>query len=366
MRTQLRRYLKGQKGSAAILAIVVMLILAVLGAAYVGLGMTETSTAANFRDGIAAQYLAEAGVKRALIELYNNSAWDPGAGGLTEKQGNGSFTVIVRPGETSSQKKVVSTGQVNRARRQVVLDVNLPSNSGNGSVYDYSVFAGSNMVVHNKARVIGAIHSNNGMELKNGSYISGKVEVHGAFTDHGATLGTPPAITNAPEIPFPAFNAADYKQGAQVLPWGRTLSAGNYRGKYYYMGSQLTIDSGWGSIQGDATIFATGDIDIKNGTVIGGDSSAFLIIALGNIDVNNGSILKNVVLISAGGNINLHSDVELTGSAIAKEEIIVHGGGSKATTVTYNKTLMGHFNFPVTGDAQFFQVISYKPFQVKE
>lgn len=366
MRTQLRRYLKGQEGSAAILAILAMLILAVLGAAYVVLGMTETSTAANFRDGIAAQYLAEAGAKRALIELYNNSAWDPGAGGLTEEQGNGSFTVIVSPGETSGQKKVVSTGQVNRARRQVVLDVSLPSLPGNGSVYDYSVFAGSNMVVHNKARVIGAAHSNGSMELKNGSYISGKVEVHGVLTDHGATLGTPPAITNAPVIPFPAFDAADYKQGAQVLPGGQTLSAGNYRGKYYYLGSKLTIDSGRGSIQGDATIFATGDIEIKNRTVIGGDSSAFLIIALGNIVVNNGSILKNVVLISAGGSINLHADVDLDGSAIAKEEIIVHGGGSKPTTVTYNKTLMGHFNLPVTGAEQPFRVNSYKPFLVKE
>lgn len=56
---QCRQWL--QQGSAGILAMISMALLGVLGTAYVAMSSSEVSTGAQYRDGVAAQYLAEAG-----------------------------------------------------------------------------------------------------------------------------------------------------------------------------------------------------------------------------------------------------------------------------------------------------------------
>ena len=61
-------------------AVAALSLLLWLSAMLARLMQTETETAVNFRDGIAAQYLAEAGVRRALVVLYKGG--DPA--GLTE------------------------------------------------------------------------------------------------------------------------------------------------------------------------------------------------------------------------------------------------------------------------------------------
>ena len=62
-----------RQGSAGILALISMALLGVLGMAYVAMSSSEVSTGAQYRDGVAAQYLAEAGGRWAAIQLKNKA-----------------------------------------------------------------------------------------------------------------------------------------------------------------------------------------------------------------------------------------------------------------------------------------------------
>lgn len=125
-----RRRIARQNGSAAILTIFVMALLGSLGAAFLVLSSTEIKTAANFRDGVAAQYLAEAGARRTMLKLSQDSSWMPSPSPLVENLGAipmaGRYEVSVT--NTGGNKKtVVSTGIVNKARRQIVLVLSVGS-----------------------------------------------------------------------------------------------------------------------------------------------------------------------------------------------------------------------------------------------
>lgn len=61
-----------ERGSAAVAALVVLSLFVCLGMALARLLQTETASTINFRDGIAAQGIAEAGLRRAIVVLYNN------------------------------------------------------------------------------------------------------------------------------------------------------------------------------------------------------------------------------------------------------------------------------------------------------
>lgn len=364
-----------QRGSAAITGVLVMMLLGLMGAGYIALSRTEVNISADFRDGVAAQYLAEAGARRALMELYSNPAWT----GLSEQMGSvnsatrGRYTVAVStPVGEDTRRLVTSTGQVNRARRQVVFYANVQTAGGGGTVYDNAIFAGSSMIVHNKANIIGATRSDGSLELKNGSQVNGDVIVHGAYTDHGAILSHEP-IRNAATIDFPIFNAAEYRQNAVLLPpaddKNYELSGGTYTGKYYYDDEKkpLTINSSSQKpVKGIAIIYATGDVVIGPNSVVGdGSSNYFLIIAEGNITVHSNVQLERVVLIALG-DIDIDADVQLTGAAIAKNNLIIKGGGSSATTIKWDSGIMNYWELPTSGDRQPFSIDPYKPYKVTQ
>ncbi|MDU4959769.1 MAG: hypothetical protein E6X17_03765 [Sporomusaceae bacterium] len=67
----------GQTGSIAIFAIVALLLVCAAGAALVPLTATESAMASAYRDGIAAQYLAESGARWGLAYLQSQVA-NPG------------------------------------------------------------------------------------------------------------------------------------------------------------------------------------------------------------------------------------------------------------------------------------------------
>jgi len=119
-----------QDGSAAILAIFVMVLLSSLGAAFIVLSSTEIKTSTNFRDGVAAQCLAEAGAKRAMLKLSQDSAWMPFPSLLVENLGTmptaGHYEVAVT-NTGSGKKTITSIGIVNKARRQIVLVLSIGS-----------------------------------------------------------------------------------------------------------------------------------------------------------------------------------------------------------------------------------------------
>jgi len=106
-----------KKGSAAVAMIVSLSVLLWLGGMLTRLMGTETDTAINFRDGIAAQYMAEAGLRRALVVLYNSG----NPSGLTENISRDGLTGSYRitSAAEGASLRVRSVGQVGAAKRSV-------------------------------------------------------------------------------------------------------------------------------------------------------------------------------------------------------------------------------------------------------
>ena len=118
---------RSRGGSATIATIVALTLLLWLGAMLARLTKTENDMSINFRDGIAAQYVAEAGLRRALVVLYNSNS----PGGLTESISRnglvGNYRIAATPEGTAL--RVRSSGQVGAAKRSVsvLVEISLES-----------------------------------------------------------------------------------------------------------------------------------------------------------------------------------------------------------------------------------------------
>ncbi|QDR80327.1 PilX N-terminal domain-containing pilus assembly protein [Sporomusa termitida] len=106
-----------QSGSSALLALMALLLLSLWGWGLITLSLTELSMAASYRDGTAALYLAEAGAKRALVELHYNPDWQPRNPYF---EGRGSYSLAITAG---TPIRIEATGTVHRSVRKVVLKV---------------------------------------------------------------------------------------------------------------------------------------------------------------------------------------------------------------------------------------------------
>ena len=105
------------QGSATIAAIISLTVLICLSAALAHLMRTETDSAINFRDGIAAQCLAEAGLRRAIVVLYKNG--DPHGLAETITRNNSTGNYQVATSTEGTELRVRATGKVGGARRSI-------------------------------------------------------------------------------------------------------------------------------------------------------------------------------------------------------------------------------------------------------
>lgn len=126
-----------ERGSVAILGLMVMMLLGVIGSGLLLLSKVDVEIATNHRDGIAAQYLAEAGVQLALVKLRTDINFIRETGtnnvtttknfntGLTRK-----YTITTGPDSNSSNDEmrfIRSIGSVNKAHRQITAQILLPA-----------------------------------------------------------------------------------------------------------------------------------------------------------------------------------------------------------------------------------------------
>jgi len=102
-----------KRGVALIIGFMVIIVLAILGAAILSRGISERNITQRYKESIEAFWLAEAGVNRALNELRNN--FDQAGTGLwAANLGSGSYSVdvenIIIDGNTN--KKITVHGRV--------------------------------------------------------------------------------------------------------------------------------------------------------------------------------------------------------------------------------------------------------------
>lgn len=131
-----------QRGSAALLALIMMMLLGSMGATLLMLSKTDVQIATNHRDGIAAQYLAEAGIRYAAhklktdhefvsqTEIAKNITTSDFLGAIPT---GGRYTVQTGPDPEHNNTKtrlIAATGIVNQAKRQVVAHITLAETTG--------------------------------------------------------------------------------------------------------------------------------------------------------------------------------------------------------------------------------------------
>jgi hypothetical protein len=287
-----------------------MLLLGVVGAAYIALSSAEVTSAANYRDGIAAQYLAEAGARRAIVELDKNSAW----AGVSEWEEMGSGVAKgkykVTIAGTQNNRTVTSTGVVGNAARKIELILTL----ANGNTFPYPVFSDNHLMI------------NNGFVVEGGEIATSKRD---QVTDNRSPTGTVLKEINdvtLPSIPV-TFNKNDYDHGDTTTLSG-TPNTGDYNlAGLYFINGDFTTNNGVNlkTVDGDtATIYVEGNV-----TLSGNVNGNITIIAKQDLTTNSGSTMTGTINLYVGqdtilnrsmtGDITVMSNNDLTINSSASE-----------------------------------------------
>lgn len=133
--------MESQRGSATLLGLIMMLLLGSMGATLLLLSTTDLQIATNQRDGIAAQYLAEAGIQAAVAKLKTDFEFvnqteirnQLTTSEILGMSSPGSYTVQTGPDPESgntNKRLIIGTGLVNQAKREVVATITLAVTPG--------------------------------------------------------------------------------------------------------------------------------------------------------------------------------------------------------------------------------------------
>ena len=324
---QLCRHLAQERGSVAIMAIIVMTLLLVLGGAYITLSSTEVDISTDYRNGVAAQYLAEAGVQEAIVKLKTETDFVTKTGNTTgitttsatQNEGTptaGSYKVTVTGSGTT--RTITSTGTVGSgrtaAKRQIILNV-MPPSSGASGIYSYPVYSATSVIINGGARVeLGSAGSSG--SVGNNGYVEGGIQPNKSYS-------------------FPDFSGINYSSSPQLpqnINGGEKLT--NLSG-IYYVNSAFNISGDLiSATNSTVTIYVKGNVNVNGGAHINGN---FRIIANGDIDVN-GDINKGILI--ANGTYNdshVNGGAHIYGSVITKGKLLING------TVTYDEGLIEAF-----------------------
>lgn len=325
------KHIKPNRGSVTIVALVVMIVLGALGATLIKQSISGNKVSASYSDGIAAQYLAEAGIQHAKAEIEKQKYFSViDVANLRNKTLTGSTgTYNVTISYANGFYTITSTGTVNGAQRRVIKQLER-------DIYKFTVYGGQNngqnlfsfvlnrgVSVYPAANVVGHVGCNTNIDY--GAYvvtgavfgaisIKGDVETPGnivtwpGFSSVNVT-GTSRQTTEgkARTIPTVAFPSDFNKTSNIQLTSGtsHTLTAN----KTYYTSGDLTLyHSIFGSdyIKGNGTIYVNGDLTLKGGLM--GISGAYVddnvtFVVRGDVTLEPGSAMKGEVLIMATGDI---------------------------------------------------------------
>ena len=135
--------MSSQRGSAALLGLIMMMLLGSMGATLLMLSKTDVQIATSHRDGIAAQYWAEAGIQHAIVNLKTDAEFVSQTENhiITSKSiivlpTLGSYIVQTGPNPQFINTKIrliTATGMVNQSRRHVIVQITLPMQPGESS-----------------------------------------------------------------------------------------------------------------------------------------------------------------------------------------------------------------------------------------
>lgn len=304
------RLLPESRGSVSVTALIVMTVLCIVGAAFVTLSSTEVTIAAYYRDGIAAQYLAEAGAQWALARLKTKDTKivaeieSKGSYKATSSTKNSGATTgiyqvtITNPDypKDNSRRQITSIGTItgSNAKRTVVLQA-----SGGSAVY-----SGSGIIVNSNGKIIGDATTTGSITVNNGGSITGNRNI------------------NTQDL-MPTFGSINYSSNPQIGPNVNSSETVTLTGMIYYVNGDFNVGGTlYHTAGGKVTIYVKGNLNINSGAKFDG---AFTIVAGGSISVNQHES-SSLDLIALGSNDSqVNSDAVLNGSIIAKGKVLVNG-----------------------------------------
>ncbi len=328
--------LANQRGAASLVAILVMLLLLVIGSGFALLSLTDIEMASNYRDGVMAQYLAEAGVKRAMGEIRKSATGE--WAGESRAYSIGSYKVKpqyeVKPVENQGINRIItSTGTVNNSTRTVVTAVT------SESPYQYVAYAGGNMNLAGLT-IGGNIGSNKDITVLGGT-ITGSIEAVGDIYIYN--INAPAKNAEAAFKKLPSFTAADRQKYRSVGILANVFED-NSRGytfwedftsldsEVYYVETKYPLLLASENIRGPGIIYCTGDILLAGATV----SNNAIVISEKNIIVTAGRIDK--VLFVAGNDVDV-TLAEYCGSVIAGGNVSIVSARNGTDKLDMTETL---------------------------
>ena len=324
-----------RRGSVGILSLITMALLGVIGSAFVLLSSTEVRTGAQYRDGVSAQYLAEAGARWAAVQLKTQTGtiisdtdsaagrtYGPVSQGTAPVAGN--YSVLIRrdpnvPAD-SNRRQVSVTGSVNQAKRLVVYVVTI---SNGGFPLKYATF--SNKDLNLSSTVHGDIGAKEDVVLDWGYSADAVTGATIKKPGQKAVTSTPPSETldfSLPSIPVPFdINDASYQKyliGATVRAGDLNSGTQSWSGNNRVNGNLSIHNSASLTTTGDSAIYVNGNFSIDNNCVINATGD-LTIIANGSITLNQSQIImaagKTLTLYAKNGVIGT-SGATITGNTI--------------------------------------------------
>lgn len=330
-----------QKGSVAVIALLVLLIFGIMAAGLMPLVTTLTRQAPMNKDVVEAQYAAEAGAKRAWVEFnrLGEGSWDwlgaPKA--FLDDVDSKRYQVIIYNADDVEQKPVTpdftanhtyvvkSVGTVGQAVKTVFVTINVVGGgSGGGShsndlnfVTHYVIYSGGNITLKGSYTLHGRIAAKNAIN-QNGSINA---------DNNSALLPNQTQINWLPDFAVLTAEIADDRLVNNNITTDSqgnvTLSGGNYNNQ---------------------TIVVNGNLSINNNT----NFSNTTLYVTGTVTINGGGInFNNNCYIVAGSNINTNGSINLGGAVFVSYGNIDMGGSgtlnSGAMYANGNVRLNGSF-----------------------
>lgn len=371
--------IKNQRGVILIAAYMVVVILLILGSAFIGRSISEKRIAERENESMQALYLAEAGLDTAQEGLKQN--WDGYTTGLprtnvfSQTFENGTFTVDLEDGPITNTIKVISKGTVGTTEKTLeeiirgtpgnglpgfdfaALAAGNLSLEGNGSIENQDVYVNGNLEVHSTDAIKGGdAHAKGNVTLLDGGSITGNINANGNITvQSGSTItgdatsketvtnnGTITGTITSNAVPDPVDEAAlqakaesyrlssedwdNYKAQAEAegnYHGEDFYPSGNYTGTHYVDGS-FTIES---DISGTATFVVSGNVMMTSGNVSldPAPGSDYSFIIKGNVESTETASGTLGGVIYAEGNFDVSTDITLEGAIICFGNL--HGSG---------------------------------------
>lgn len=348
---------KNTKGAGA-LAIIVLLFLGIIGAAFTTLSNSSLLTASRTRDDIGAQYLAEAGAQWAIAQIKANANYTT-ANTSSTSVNPGSY--LVRVENVSSTKKIVSTGTINGSSRTVVLIVTPPSSGGN-KMFNSTVYSIGNMRITNP-KIYGDVGTNGYLEITTSvpdtvtgsAYSSTSLYYSSAVVTKGFKPVTEPASLDVdsmmPNLTMTGTNLTSTWTSGQWGNYTYPLSSGAYyyNGNYDLNGHSYSISAGQ-----NVTIYVNGTFTLMSGSKINVNGGTLTVYATGGVNFNGGSIVGTngaVSKVYARGAVNLSNNSSISGACLitALDNVGINGIAASNTVIISKTYVKGSSGSTVAG-----------------